>query len=276
MATASGLPPATCILGLPGAGKTYLAARLAAATPGSVVRLDHRSPGHEIDRETLEQSGVTVERSDEERALATESLIVECDGTSFWSLPTRRPCHFLTVIDTINFPALSAESPSWGLAVQQVTQASAIVLSRTAHGKVDRTRTALGPLTDAPLFEETIPAAALQGLPAVLPDTTSASSPFTHWTYTGSAMLNEASLEAFVRNRPRGIARLKARIRGKTEGVSLDIAGRAVTTLPIARPDETMIAAWLTGGEADLRAMDTHFADTVAATSWMSGLFGYR
>ncbi|MEM7423840.1 MAG: hypothetical protein AAF334_08950 [Pseudomonadota bacterium] len=273
------MPPVICMVGLPGAGKTYHLAALARQMPDARISLDAADPGAAIDAARLANLGRQVRISDAilPRTPADRPVLAECAA--------QRPVDFgdratvLAVADCVNLPALDPEGTLGRLAAHHFSAARAIVLSRADLGDPDRTKGWVSAVSNAPITSELPDLASLAALPPrprpaqLVPPPPQ---PFAFWSFDSAVTLTADLVERLLKDRPPGVMRLKGVVRIRGGGMGVDVAGRTRETRQIAGPATTMLAALGSTDGFSGQKLDLHVADIAAASAWSAGIFGYR
>ena len=203
--------------------------------------------------------------------------LIEIDGLN---LPeTSGEQAMICVVDAVNLSTLLEGRLSGELVAAQIARAGLVVVTRSdavdASGAVDRVKG----LTDAPVLDAPfgkIDPSGLAGLAARAGGAFDISDGYARWTYQGPAVLGKDQAQALLKSRPPGIYRLSGQVRSSKGGFDLQVVGRSRQITPIDMPAESRLSAIGPADRFVAADMDLCFAQAVAASAHLGGLFSHR
>ena len=188
----------------------------------------------------------------------------------------------LVVVDGVNLTAVLDDPLVAPLVRAQIGAADAAFVSRGDVADVSAARAALAhwPSLSVPESDE------IDALVGVLADLSgsvrSGATPLDHsgdfatWSYSGSAVLTDATLDEFLASRPKGAYRIFGKVRGPSKGIDIQVFGRGRQTAPVAQPKESTLTAIGPALRFRPSEMDLAFSTAVVAASYGRGIIACR
>ena len=293
--------PIVIVSGFLGAGKSRLVETLTKTT-GAARFVQDWVPDSAMARELAGPDAValssgiealaaaeTLRREIDKRSHASTAVVIETDGLRdpraiAALLPPGGDVRIVTVVDAVNLVACLDDPDCAALVTAQIRAADGLVLARSDVVDPAPARSALSEIASVPVLDPQQTRMCLAGLLEVARTASAESaSPwpdlseqYATWTYRGPAVLETEPAEALLRDRPKGVYRLKGQVITGAAGLELQVFGHARQTRPVPAPEQTLIVA--IGLKTSFRPheMDWCFTQAVAASAYLTGMISCR
>ena len=253
------------VTGLPGAGKTTVAARLATALECPVA-FGRAGEGAEIDRLVLSDAA-TVLSASVGGVLPSGLVVIEDDALAPIQLAGGLR---LAVVDGVGF------ADAQELAAPLVRAADVVLVTRGDVIDLAPVMTTLARMTQAPVLDATRsePEDWVSGPPRGAPAAPAIA--FVRWGQTNTARMRAEDVDRMLETRPEGVFRLNGVLRTDKGGQKVDVVGRTRQVRACRQPEASILTASGPSGVFRPDDLALHVAEFWASGASFLGLFGHR